>query len=69
MRQLPSVNCTLYVDIFENNLLQSTEKMGLRDNYFILTQDDYPKHDVINTRMWNVYNVLKHLKMRGYKRY
>lgn len=63
LRQLRNINWTLYIDIFENSLLQSTKKMGLKDNYFILTQDDYPKHEVTNTRAWNVYNVLKHLKM------
>lgn len=51
--QLPLHRCTykMYIDILKNNLHERVEKMGLKDN-FMLMQDNDRKHYAINTRAW-----------------
>lgn len=55
------MNHWAYIDILKRNLVPSAEKMGMKDN-FIFMHDNDPKHTAHSTRMWVLYNTPKHLK-------
>lgn len=45
-----------YIDILKRNLLPSAQKLGIRNN-FIFMQDNDPKHTAFNTKLWILYNI------------
>lgn len=55
------MNHRVYIDILKCNLLFSAEKMGIKDN-FVFMQDNDPKHTAYNTRMWILNNTPAYLK-------
>lgn len=46
---------TKYLTILKENLMQSAEKLGVRDNFHFY-QDNDPKHKAHNVRLWLLYN-------------
>ena len=50
-----------YIDILKLHLRSSAEKMGIR-NSFVFMQDNDPKHMALNTRLWILYNTPKYLQ-------
>lgn len=50
-----------YIDILKANLRESAEKMGLGSD-FIFQQDNDPKHNATNTKLWLLYNTPKYVK-------
>jgi len=55
------MNQDKYLEILEENLKQSAEKMGIR-NTFKLYQDNDPKNEAYKVRSWLLYNCPKVLE-------
>lgn len=44
-----------YLNILKNNLRESVQKLGIRDDFHFY-QDNDPKHKALNVRLWLLYN-------------
>ncbi len=49
------LNADMYINILEQNLLSSAEKLGIRST-FKFHQGSNPKHEAYKTREWLLYN-------------
>uniref|UniRef100_W8AML4 Transposable element Tc1 transposase n=1 Tax=Ceratitis capitata TaxID=7213 RepID=W8AML4_CERCA len=50
-----------YLTILKENLVQSAEKLGIKDNFQYCQPND-PKHKALDVRLWLMYNCLKVLE-------
>jgi hypothetical protein len=56
------MNYHVYIDILKSHLHSSADKMGIKDN-FVFMQDNDLKHTAHNTKMWILHNTPQHLKI------